>query len=158
MNDSGAEFVTSALSVDSDTDAAMTYASHRPLLNAISPTAETGEAHYDIEEAGRTSDSFLSASTTSNHQSVTAVNLNAGTASPGTTSRGSIGSDLGKTEGSAEQKGEAAQSTWNSSNLLEYIFIIWLCFQEPKRNHQLKTSSPLDPDHTVAQDLDFSIA
>lgn len=120
MNDSGAEFVTSALSADSDTDAAMTYASHKPLLNAIYPTAETGEAHYSILEAGRTSDSVLSASPTSNHQSVTAVNLNEGTASPGTASRGSIGSDLGRTEESAAQKGETAQSTWNSSNLLDY--------------------------------------
>lgn len=103
--------MTSPLPVDSDTDAAMTYASHRPLLNAISPTAETGAAHYGIPEAGRTSDSALSASPTSNYQSVTAVNLNEGTASPGTASRGRIGSDLGKTEGNVEEKGEAAQST-----------------------------------------------
>lgn len=112
MSDSGAEFVTSPLPLDSDTDAAMTDASHRPLLNAISPTAEIGLAHCkNIPEVGRTSDSALSASPTSNYQSVTAVNLNEGTASPGTASRGSIGSDLGKTEGNAEQKGEAAQST-----------------------------------------------
>ncbi|CAF93532.1 unnamed protein product, partial [Tetraodon nigroviridis] len=50
MSDSGAEFVISPLPGDSDTDAAMTYASHRPLLNAIFPTAETGEAHYGILE------------------------------------------------------------------------------------------------------------
>lgn len=111
MSDSGAEFVISPLPGDSDTDAAMTYASHRPLLNAISPTAETGEAHYGILEVGQTSDSALSASPTSNHQSLTAVNLNEGTASPGTASRGSIGSNLDKAEQNAEQKGEAAQST-----------------------------------------------
>lgn len=109
MSDSGAEFATSSLPVDSDTDAVMTYASHRPLLNAIAPTDETGEAHYGIPEAGRTSDSALSASPISNHLAVTAVNLNEGTASPGTASRGSIGSDLGKTDGNAKQK--AAQST-----------------------------------------------
>lgn len=109
MSDSAAEFVISPL--DSDTDAAMAYASHRPLLNAISPTAETGKAHYGIPEAVRTSNSSLSASPTSNHQSVTAVNLNEGIASPGTASRGCIGSDLGKTEGNAEQKGETGQST-----------------------------------------------
>lgn len=111
MSDSASEFVIFPLPVDSDTDAAMTYASHRPLLNATSPTAETGEAHYSIPEASRTSDSALSASPTSNHQSVIAVNLNEGTASPGIASRGSIGSDLGKTEGIKEQIGEAVQST-----------------------------------------------
>lgn len=104
MNDSGAEFVISSLPVDSDTDAVMTYASHKPLLNAISPTDETGEVHYGIiPEAGRTSDSALSASPPSNHLSATAVNLNEGTASPGAASRGSIGSDLGKTDGKAAQ-------------------------------------------------------
>lgn len=110
MSDSGAEIMTSGLLVDSDTDAATTYASHRPLLNAIFHTAETGEAHYDIMEAGQPSNLALSASPTSNHKSVTAVNVKEVTASPGTTSSGSIGSDLGKTEGNAEQMGEAAQS------------------------------------------------
>lgn len=112
-DDSGAEFVTSALPLDSDTDAVMTYASHRPLLNAVSPTAVTGEVHYGILEAGGTSDSALTASPTSNnHQPVTADAFNEGTASPNTASRGSIASDLGKTEGNTGQKEGAAQSTW----------------------------------------------
>lgn len=106
-SDSGGEFVTSP----SDTDAAITYASHRPLLNAISPTAVTGEVHYGMLEAGQIPDSTLSASPTSNHQSVTAVTFNEATASPETVSRGSITSDLDKTTGDADQKEGVAQST-----------------------------------------------
>lgn len=99
-SDSGGEFVTSL----SDTDAAIPYASHRPLLNAISPTAVTGKVYYGILEAGQIPDLTLSASPTSNHQSVTAVTFNEVTASPGTVSRGSTTSDLDKTIGNADQK------------------------------------------------------
>lgn len=90
--------------MDSDTDAALTYASHRPLLNAISPTAVTEACHYSILDAGQPSDSALSASPTSNQQSVPPDNLIA-------VSKDSTGSDLGKVVGNAEQKGELAQST-----------------------------------------------
>uniref|UniRef100_A0A087X2Q0 Uncharacterized protein n=1 Tax=Poecilia formosa TaxID=48698 RepID=A0A087X2Q0_POEFO len=39
MSDSGVEFSHSGLPLDSDTEAVMTYASHKPLLNAASPPA-----------------------------------------------------------------------------------------------------------------------
>lgn len=85
--------------MDSDTDAAMTYASHRPLLNALSPTAVTEACHYGILDAGQPSDSALSGSPTSNQQSVPAVTLTAVTAAPETVSKDSTGSDLGKVVG-----------------------------------------------------------
>ncbi|KAE8282515.1 hypothetical protein D5F01_LYC19924 [Larimichthys crocea] len=82
MSDSGVEF-TSGLPLDSDTDAAMTYASHKPLLNAISPTAVTGVVNSDSLEAtlapqgdlsaSRTPDSVMSASPASNPRSLAAA-------------------------------------------------------------------------------------
>lgn len=106
-SDSGGEFVTSP----SDTDATIPYASDRPLLNAISPTAVAGAVHYGALEADQIPDSTLSASPTSNHQSLTAVTFNEVTASPETVSRGSTTSDLDKTIGNADQKEGVAQST-----------------------------------------------
>ncbi|KAI3358840.1 hypothetical protein L3Q82_015236 [Scortum barcoo] len=129
MSDSGVEFTNAGLPLDSDTDAAMTYASHKPLLNAISPTAVTGEAHSDSLEAtlapqgdltaSRTPDSAMSASPASNPRSLAAATPDgslASVASPGTASRGTTGSDSAKTEAGAEsgeggQKEESAQST-----------------------------------------------
>ncbi|XP_027142434.1 uncharacterized protein LOC104929041 isoform X1 [Larimichthys crocea] len=128
MSDSGVEF-TSGLPLDSDTDAAMTYASHKPLLNAISPTAVTGVVNSDSLEAtlapqgdlsaSRTPDSVMSASPASNPRSLAAATPDGslcGAASPGAASRGTAGSDSAKIEGGAEsgeagQKEESAQST-----------------------------------------------
>ncbi|KAG8004876.1 hypothetical protein GBF38_010691 [Nibea albiflora] len=128
MSDSGVEF-TSGLPLDSDTDAAMTYASHKPLLNAISPTAVTGVVNSDSLEAtlapqgdlttSRTPDSVMSASPASNPRSLAAATPDGslcGAASPGAASRGTAGSDSAKMEGGAEsgeagQKEESAQST-----------------------------------------------
>uniref|UniRef100_A0A665V672 Uncharacterized protein n=1 Tax=Echeneis naucrates TaxID=173247 RepID=A0A665V672_ECHNA len=127
MSDSGVEFTSSALPLDSDTEAVMTYASHKPLLNAVSPTAVTGGVNSDSLEAtvvpdlsaSRTPDSAMSASPTSNPRSLAALTPNGslhGAASPETASRGTAGSDLAKMEegaedGEAEQKEESAQST-----------------------------------------------
>lgn len=129
MSDSGVEFSTSGLPLDSDTDAAMTYASHKLLLNAVSPTAVTGGVHSDSLDAtsaphgdfsaSRTPDSAMSASPASNARSLGAATPDGslrGAASPGTASRGTAGSDSGKTEGGAEsgeaeQKEGSAQST-----------------------------------------------
>lgn len=118
----------SGLPLDSDTDAAMNYASHKPLLNAISPTAVTGGVHSDSLttvsphgdlSASRTPDSAMSASPASNPRSLAAATPDGslrGAASPGTASRATAGSDSTKTEGGAEngeggQKEESAQST-----------------------------------------------
>lgn len=147
LSDSGGEFVTSSLPVDSDTDAAMTYASHRPLLNAISPTAVTEACHYGILDASQPSDSALSASPTSNQQSVPAVTLITVTAAPESVSKDSTGSDLGKVVENAEQKGELAQSTWNNCILI-LIFTIRL-FPGTTPNHYFQIS-PLDVDGTLA--------
>lgn len=129
MSDSGVEFTTSCPPLDSDTDAVMTYASHKPLLNAVSPTAVTEgvpsispEAtlapHGDLN-ASRTPDSATGASPSSNPRSLEAATPDGslcGAASPGTASGGTAGSDSGKTEGGgeggeAEQKEESAAST-----------------------------------------------
>lgn len=129
MSDSGVEFTISGLPLDSDTDAAITYASHKPLLNAISPTAMTGGVHSDSLEAtlaphgdlsaSRTPDSATSASPASNPRSLAAATPDGslcGAALPEAASRGTTGSDSGKTEGGAEngeseQKADSAQST-----------------------------------------------
>ncbi|XP_033492960.2 uncharacterized protein LOC117263565 [Epinephelus lanceolatus] len=122
MSDSGVEFTSSGLPLDSDTDAAMTYASHKPLLNAVSPTAVTEEVHSDSQEAtavpqgdlsaSRTPDSAVSASPASNPRSLAAATPDGslhGAASPGAASRGTAGSDSAKTEGGAQSE-EAGQT------------------------------------------------
>ncbi|XP_037650580.1 uncharacterized protein LOC119503095 [Sebastes umbrosus] len=129
MSDSGVEFTTSGLPLDSDTDGVMTYASHKLLLNAVSPTAVTEEVPSDSPEAtavphgdlstSRTPDSAMSASPASNPRSLAAATPDGslhGAASPGTASMGNAGSDSAKIEGGAEsedagQKEESAQST-----------------------------------------------
>ncbi|XP_020502267.1 uncharacterized protein [Labrus bergylta] len=126
MSDSGVEFSHSGLPLDSDTDAAMTYASHKPLLNAISPTAMTAGVFPDSLEttltthgdltASRTPDSVLSASPASNPRSLAAATPDGsigGAASPGAASRGTAGSDSTKTEGGAEGE-EAGQKEGSS--------------------------------------------
>ncbi|XP_031151436.1 uncharacterized protein LOC116047073 isoform X1 [Sander lucioperca] len=128
MSDSGVEFTHSGLPLDSDTDA-MTYASHKPLLNAVFPTAMTEEVHIDSPEAtvaphsdlsaSQTPVSAMSASPASNPRSLAAATPDGslhGAVSPGAASGGTAGSDLAKTEGGAEseeagQKEELAQST-----------------------------------------------
>lgn len=123
MSDSGVEFTSSGLPLDSDTDAAITYASHKPLLNAVSPTAVTEGVHSDSLEAtdfgaSRTPDSAMSASPASNPRSLVAATPDGSlhnAASPGTASRGTTGLDSAKTEGGAEsgesgQKEEAAST------------------------------------------------
>ncbi|XP_029023616.1 uncharacterized protein LOC114866110 [Betta splendens] len=110
MSDSGAEFTHSGLPLDSDTEPALTFASHKPLLNAMSPTAVTGAVHIHSPDttvvpdgelsASRTPDSVVSASPASNPRSLTAATPDGslhGAASPGGGSRGSA-----KTEGGAE--------------------------------------------------------
>ncbi|CAJ1083025.1 uncharacterized protein LOC121523518 [Xyrichtys novacula] len=122
MSDSGVEFTHSSLPLDSDTDGGMTYASHKPLLNAVSPTAVTTGVLSDSLEATltphgdlnatRTPDSVLSASPASNPRSLAAATPDGslgGAASPGAGSRGTAGSDSAKTEGGAEG-GEAGQT------------------------------------------------
>ncbi|KAM3595864.1 uncharacterized protein V6R79_004151 [Siganus canaliculatus] len=122
------EMSDSGLPLDSDTDAALTFASHRPLLNAIQPTAVTEALHSDSLEAtlaphgdltaSRTPDSAMSASPASNPRSLAAATPDGslcGAASPGSASRGTAGSDSAKTEGGAEsgdaeQKEESTQS------------------------------------------------
>lgn len=129
MSDSGVEVTISCPPLDSDTDAAITYASHKPLLNAVSPTAVTeGDPSISLEatlvphgdlSASRTPDSAAGASPSSNPRSLEAATPDGslgGAASPGTASRGTTGSDSGKTEGGgeggeAEQKEESATST-----------------------------------------------
>uniref|UniRef100_A0A3B4ZTY7 Uncharacterized protein n=1 Tax=Stegastes partitus TaxID=144197 RepID=A0A3B4ZTY7_9TELE len=129
MSDSGVEFTSSGIPLDSDTDAAMTYASHKPLLNAVSPTAVAAEVPSDSMEATvvpdgdfsatRTPDSAMSASPASNPRSLAAGTPDGslrGAASQGTASRGTAESDSAQTEGGAEngeggQKEESAQST-----------------------------------------------
>lgn len=130
FSDSGVEFTNPSLPLDSDTDAATTYASHKPLLNAVSPTAvtaEVGPLHSDSPEitvapqgdfsASRTPDSATSASPASNPCSLTATaaatpdgNL-CGAASPETATRGAAGSEGGDEDREAEQKADSAQST-----------------------------------------------
>uniref|UniRef100_A0A672I3L8 Uncharacterized protein n=1 Tax=Salarias fasciatus TaxID=181472 RepID=A0A672I3L8_SALFA len=125
MSDSGVEFNSSAHPLDSDTDAAMTFASHKPLLNAVSPTAVTAGGHSDSLEATvvpdgelsatRTPDSVLSASPASNPRSLAPATPD-GAASPGMASRGTVESDSAKTDGGADggeggQEEESAQST-----------------------------------------------
>lgn len=127
MSDSGVEFTSSGLPLDSDTDAAMTYASHKPLLNAASPPAISEGSHSEGLEATVVPDGDLSASQTpdsalspiSNPHSLAAATPDGslrGAASPGTASRGTAESDTAKSEGGAEsgegeQKEETAQST-----------------------------------------------
>ncbi|XP_069575241.1 uncharacterized protein [Brachyistius frenatus] len=126
MSDSGVEFTSSGLPLDSDTETVMTYASHKPLLNAISPTAVTAGVLSDSLEAPdgdltaiRTPDSAMSASPASNPRSLAAATPDGslrGSASPGMASRGTAESDSVKTDGGAEtgdgvQKEESAQST-----------------------------------------------
>lgn len=115
MSDSGGEFTSSALPLDSDTDATVTYASHKPLLNAMSPPAMTEGVHSDSLEATavpdgdfsaiRTPDSVMSASPATNPRSLAASTPDGslhGAASPGTASRGTAESDSAKTEGGVE--------------------------------------------------------
>ncbi|XP_035765203.1 uncharacterized protein LOC102780419 [Neolamprologus brichardi] len=127
MSDSGVEFTSSGLPLDSDTDAAMTYASHKPLLNAASPPAISEGSRSEGLEATVVPDGDLSASQTpdsalspiSNPHSLAAATPDGslrGAASPGTASRGTAESDTAKSEGGAEsgegeQKEETAQST-----------------------------------------------
>lgn len=127
MSDSGVEVTISGLPLDSDTDAAMTYASHKPLLNAASPPAVSEGAHSNSLEATVVPDGDLSASRTpdsaaspaSNPHSLVAATPDGslrGAASPGTASRGTVESDAAKTEGEAEsgedeQQEEPAPST-----------------------------------------------
>ncbi|XP_030596196.1 uncharacterized protein LOC115787588 [Archocentrus centrarchus] len=115
MSDSGVEFTISGLPLDSDTDAAMTYASHKPLLNAASPPAISEGVHSNSLEATVVPDGDLSASQTpdsaaspaSNPHSLVAATPDGslrGAASPGTASRGTVESDAAKTEGEAESR------------------------------------------------------
>ncbi|KAF7661218.1 hypothetical protein LDENG_00266890 [Lucifuga dentata] len=112
MSDSGVEFSTSGLPLDSDTDGGMTYTSHKPLLNAISPTAVTEATMIPDGELSvtRTPDSVMSTSLASNPRLLVAATPDGslcGTASPGTASRGTA--DSAKTlEGVADSR-EAAQ-------------------------------------------------
>ncbi|XP_036001739.1 uncharacterized protein LOC105925031 [Fundulus heteroclitus] len=119
MSDSGVEFTHSGLHLDSDTEAVMTYASHKPLLNAASPPAVTEAVLSDSLEATaapdgdlsavRTPDSVMSASPASNPRSASAATPDGslqGAASPATPSRGSAETDPAPTEAEGE---EAAQ-------------------------------------------------
>lgn len=120
MSDSGVEFTTSGLPLDSDTDGGMTYASNKPLLNAVSPTAVTrGVDPYSPEatvvpdgdlSASRTPDSAMSASPASNPRSLASAAPDGsprGPASPGAASRVTAGSDSAETDGA--ESGEAVQ-------------------------------------------------
>uniref|UniRef100_A0A667XW89 Uncharacterized protein n=1 Tax=Myripristis murdjan TaxID=586833 RepID=A0A667XW89_9TELE len=122
MSDSGVEITFSGLPLDSDTDVPMTYASHKPLLNAASPTAVTGGVLSDSLEATvvpdgdfsacRTPNSATSASPASNPRSFAAATPDGslqGAASPGGASRGTAGSDLVKTPEAGADSGEAGQ-------------------------------------------------
>lgn len=128
MSDSGVEFTNASLPLDSDTDVVTTYASHKPLLNAVSPTAtmtvpevllsdspETTVAPQGDFSASRTPDSATSASPASNPRSLGATAAATpdgslgGSASPQTASRG-VAESGGGAEG--EEAGEdLAQST-----------------------------------------------
>lgn len=112
MNDSGVEFSHSGFPQDSDTEAVMTYASHKPLLNAASPPAVTNGALSDSLEAAavldgdlsavRTPDSVLSASPASHPRSAAAATPDGSlhsAASPATGSRVTAESDSAKTDG-----------------------------------------------------------
>lgn len=113
MSNLGAEFITSPLPLDSDTDAPMISTSHRPLLKDLSPAAVTGGIQSDSLEAQRTPDSTMSP--TANLQSLAVNTPDCSAVSPGTASRGTAGSDSCKTEGDTEQKEAegSVQSTWN---------------------------------------------
>uniref|UniRef100_A0A1A8CDC8 Uncharacterized protein n=2 Tax=Nothobranchius TaxID=28779 RepID=A0A1A8CDC8_NOTKA len=116
MSDSGVEFSHSGQPLDSDTEAVMTYASHKPLLNAASPPALKEGPHSDSLEATavpdgdlsavRTPDSVMSTSPASNPRSAAAAATPDGSlhsaASPATASRGTAESDPAQTEGGAE--------------------------------------------------------
>nr|XP_057903232.1 uncharacterized protein LOC131101862 [Doryrhamphus excisus]XP_057903233.1 uncharacterized protein LOC131101862 [Doryrhamphus excisus] len=100
MSDSGVEFTSSGLPLDSDTDA-VTCASHKPLLDAHSPGAAA------TQEATLVLDGDLSASPASNAHSFAA-------ASPVTPSGGGAGTAETSAlveGGEAERKDEAAEST-----------------------------------------------
>uniref|UniRef100_A0A3P9JVL2 Uncharacterized protein n=1 Tax=Oryzias latipes TaxID=8090 RepID=A0A3P9JVL2_ORYLA len=116
MSDSGVEFNSSGLPLDSDTDAAVTYASNKPLLNAASPPAVTKGVICGSPEATavpdgdlgviHTPESVTSASPASNPHSLTVVTPDGsqhGAASPGVASRGTAGS--AKSEEEAEGEG-----------------------------------------------------
>ncbi|XP_068431447.1 uncharacterized protein [Clinocottus analis] len=129
MSDSGVEFTTSGLPLDSDTDAGTTYASHKPLLNAVSPTAVTEElppdyfgaavAHHGDLGAARSPDSPASAGHASSPRALAAATPDGGPPgdqSPGAASGGAAGSDSAMMEGGAEtgaagREEESAQST-----------------------------------------------
>lgn len=130
MSDSGVEFTNPSLPLDSDTDAVTTYASHKPLLNAVSPTAmttEPGVLHSESPEttvapqgdfsASRTPDSATSASPASNPRSLAATAAAtpdgslSGAASPQMASRGAVESEGAAEDGEAEQKADSTQST-----------------------------------------------
>lgn len=74
MSDSGVEFTISGLPLDSDTDAAVTYASHKLLLSspmaattgALRPGSPDATAAPDTLSPGRTPDSATNASPASN--------------------------------------------------------------------------------------------
>ncbi|RVE66798.1 hypothetical protein OJAV_G00110860 [Oryzias javanicus] len=115
MSDSGVEFNSSGLPLDSDTDAAVTYASHKPLLNAASPPAVTEGGTCGSPEATavpdgdlsiiQTPDSVTSASPASNPHSLTVATPDGsqhGAASPGVASRGTAGSAKSEEEAEAE--------------------------------------------------------
>lgn len=117
MSDSGVEFSTSALPLDSDVDGPLTYASYKPLLDAISPGARSaGGGHSDSLEATVVPGGDVSASQTpdptSNPLSVASATPDGslrGTASPGAASRGTGGSDLAKTPEGRADSGEAGR-------------------------------------------------
>ncbi|CAL9690851.1 unnamed protein product [Knipowitschia caucasica] len=79
MSDSGVEFASSGLPLDSDTDGGLTYASHKPLLNAVSPTAVSevpaNSPDATAPDASRTPDSILSGSPASNPRSAASATL-----------------------------------------------------------------------------------
>ncbi|KAM9737631.1 uncharacterized protein ACNS7B_013274 [Menidia menidia] len=121
MSDSGVEFTNSGLPLDSDTDGGMTYASQKPLLNAVLPPAVTEPAHSDSLDATavpdgdlstiRTPDSVMSGSPASNPRSFAAATPDGslhGAASPALASGGTAESEAVKTEGDAES-GEGGQ-------------------------------------------------
>lgn len=107
MNDSGVEFSHSGFPQDSDTEAVLTYASHKPLLNATSPPAVTDGALSSSLEATaapdgdlsavRTPDSATSASPASHPRSAAAATPDGGLAS-----WGAAESDAAKTDGGSE--------------------------------------------------------
>ncbi|CAN9504253.1 unnamed protein product [Ophioblennius macclurei] len=128
MSDSGVEFTISAHPLDSDTDAAVTFASHKPLLNAVSPTAVTPMGRPDSPDAtavpegepsaARTPDSVTSASPAPDPRSLappTPDGSPQGAASPGTASGGTAESDSAKTEAGADGGGEGGQEEEESA-------------------------------------------